>query len=107
MIVCYLGPSGTSDYRAIELLTTVNDPEPLPMSSVAEIIQTVNYMPGCLGIISLEDSTNGELTTILDRLIFDATSALIREEVVLVEEASIIRSAPAAAESTTALEMFG
>ncbi len=86
MIVCYLGPSGTSDYRAIELLTTVNDPEPLPMSSVAEIIQTVNYMPGCLGIISLEDSTNGELTTILDRLIFDATSALIREEVVLVED---------------------
>lgn len=86
VIVCYLGPAGTSDYRAVDLLSTVVDPEPLPMSSVAEIIQTVNYMPGCLGIVPLEDSTNGELTTILDRLIFDADSVLIREEVVLVED---------------------
>lgn len=85
MIVCYLGPVGTSDYRSIDLLTTVADPEPLPMSSVSEIIQTVNYLPGCVGVIPLEDSTNGELTTILDRLIFEATSILIREEVVLVE----------------------
>lgn len=85
MIVCYLGPAGTSDYRSIDLLTTVADPEPLPMSSVSEIIQTVNYMPGCVGVVPLEDSTNGELTTILDRLIFEATSLLIREEVVLVE----------------------
>ncbi len=86
MIVCYLGPAGTSDHRAIDLLSTVAEPEPLPMSSVAEIIQTVNYLPGCLGIVPLEDSTNGELTTILDRLIFDVDSVLIREEVVLVED---------------------
>ena len=86
VIVCYLGPAGTSDHRAIELLSTVSDPEPLPMASVAEIIQTVNYMPGCLGVVPLEDSTNGELTTILDRLIFDVESVLIREEVVLVED---------------------
>ncbi len=86
VIVCFLGPAGTSDNRAIELLSTVSDPEPLPMASVAEIIQTVNYMPGSLGVIPLEDSTNGELTTILDRLIFDVESVLIREEVVLVED---------------------
>lgn len=86
VIVCYLGPAGTSDNRAIELLSTVSDPEPLPMSSVGEIIQTVNYMPGCLGMLPLEDSTNGEITTILDRLIFDVESVLIREEVVLVED---------------------
>lgn len=88
MIICYFGPAGTSDYRAIDLLSTISDPEPLPMSSVGEIIQTVNFMPGCLGIIPLEDSTNGELTTILDKLIFDSTSLLIQEEVVLVEEIS-------------------
>ncbi|NNN19594.1 MAG: ACT domain-containing protein [Acidimicrobiaceae bacterium] len=86
MIVCYLGPAGTSDHRAIELLSAIADPEPLPMSSVREIIQTVNFMPGCFGIVPLEDSTNGELTTILDRLIFEVDSVLIREEVVLVED---------------------
>ncbi|TAN26910.1 MAG: ACT domain-containing protein [Actinomycetota bacterium] len=94
MIVCYLGPAGTSDHRAIDLLTTVTDPEPLPMSSVAEIIQTVNYMPGSLGVVPLEDSTNGELTTILDRLIFDVESVLIREEVVLVEDICAFGSDP-------------
>lgn len=86
MIVCYLGPAGTSDHRAIELLSAVADPEPLPMSSVGEIIQTVNFMPGCFGIVPLEDSTNGELTTILDQLIFEVDSVLICEEVVLVED---------------------
>ncbi len=86
MIVCYLGPAGTSDHRAIDLLATISNPEPLPMATVAEIIQTVNFMPGCLGVVPLEDSTNGELTTILDRLIFEAESVLIREEVVLVED---------------------
>lgn len=86
MIVTYLGPAGTSDFRAIDLLSTVRDPEPLPMTSVNEIIQTVNYMPGCLGIVPLEDSIDGELTIILDKLIFSASSILIREEVVLTEE---------------------
>lgn len=86
MIVCYLGPAGTSDYRAMSLLESVSELEPLPMGSVSEIIQTVNFMPGCVGLVPLEDSTNGELTTILDRLIFEAKSILIREEVVLVEE---------------------
>lgn len=86
MIVCYQGPEGTSDFRAIDLFSTVPDAEPVPMLSVAEIIQTVNHMPGCLGIIPLEDSTNGELTTILDKLIFESHSVLVREEVVLVED---------------------
>lgn len=100
MIVCYLGPKGTSDYRAIDLLSTVSDVEPLPMFSVSEIIQTVNFTPGCLGIIPLEDSTNGELTIILDQLIFDARSVLIREEVVLVEEIFAFGIDPGAAVSS-------
>ncbi len=85
MIICYLGPEGTSDLRAISLLKTVDDLEALPMSSVSDVIETVNFTPGCLGIIPLENSTDGELTTNLDKLIFDYDSVLIREEVVLNE----------------------
>lgn len=85
MIICYLGPEGTSDLRAISLLSTVSDLEALPMSSVSDVIETVNFTPGCLGIIPLENSTDGELTTNLDKLIFDYDSVLIREEVVLNE----------------------
>ena len=55
------------------------------MSSVSDVIETVNFTPGCLGIIPLENSTDGELTTNLDKLIFDYDSVLIREEVVLNE----------------------
>ena len=85
MLICYLGPEGTSDLRAISLLRTVGDSDPLPMSSVSDVIETVNYTPGCLGIIPLENSTDGEISTNVDKLIFDYDSVYIREEVVLSE----------------------
>lgn len=85
MIICYLGPEGTSDFRALSLLSFIDEVEPLPMSSISDVIETVNFTPGCLGIIPLENSTDGEMTTILDKLIFDYENVLMREEVVLAE----------------------
>lgn len=85
MIICYLGPRGTSDFRAISLLRSVEGPEPLPMSSISDVVETVNYTPGALGIIPLENSTDGEMTINLDKLIFEVENVMIREEVVLAE----------------------
>ena len=85
MIVCYLGPEGTSDFRALALLCHHSDLEPLPMSSIAEVLETVNFTPGCVGIIPIENSTDGQMTPILDKLIFDFENVVIREEVVLAE----------------------
>ena len=85
MLVCFTGPKGTSDYRAIELFDSIGKYEPLPMPSVTEVIQTVNNTPGCYGILPMENSTDGEMTTILDRLIFGSTNVRIQGEVVLAE----------------------
>ena len=84
-LICFLGPLGTSDHRAIELFSGIGDYVPLPMTSIAEIVQTVNHTPGCLGVVPLENSTDGELTTISDKLIFDATDIRIQQECVLAE----------------------
>ncbi len=84
-LICFLGPLGTSDHRAIELFSGIGDYVPLPMTSISEIVQTVNNTPGCLGVVPLENSTDGELTTISDKLIFDATDIRIQQECVLAE----------------------
>ncbi len=85
MLICFDGPKGTSDHRAISLFATVGEYEPLPMSSVAEVIQTVDHTRGCLGVVAVENSTEGELTTVTDKLIFDASRVRILDEAVLAE----------------------
>ena len=64
------------------------------MSSVSDVIETVNFTPECLGIIPLENSTDGELTINLDKLIFEYGSVLVREEVVLAESIDAFCSDP-------------
>lgn len=84
-LICFIGPKGTSDHRAISLFESVGEYQPLPMSTVSEIIETVNFTPGCLGVVPIENSTDGELTTITDKLVFEARDVRVQEEAVLVE----------------------
>jgi prephenate dehydratase len=55
------------------------------MSSVTEVIQTVDHTKGCFGVVAIENSTEGELTTVTDKLIFDAAKVRILDEAVLAE----------------------
>jgi chorismate mutase/prephenate dehydratase len=84
-MICFAGPLGSSDHRVIELFG-FTEFDPLPMPSVEEVIFTVSTTPGLLGVLPIENSTEGELTLTLDRLIFDADDALIVGEAVLAEE---------------------
>ncbi|WP_298208266.1 prephenate dehydratase domain-containing protein [Ferrimicrobium sp.] len=84
-MICFAGPLGSSDHRVIELFG-FTDFDPLPMPSVEQVIFTVSTTPGLLGVLPIENSTEGELTLTLDRLIFDAEDAFIIGEAVLAEE---------------------
>jgi prephenate dehydratase len=84
-VIGYEGPPGTSDQRAVSLVRTVPSVEALPLASVDEVLYTVDKTPKLLGIIPVETSTDGELTTVLDQLIFNTSTVYIREEVVLIE----------------------
>ncbi|MGC8480933.1 MAG: prephenate dehydratase [Acidimicrobiales bacterium] len=85
-LICFLGPKGTSDQRTIALFRSVEDYEALPMASISEIIETVNYTPGCLGVVPIENSTEGELMSITDKLIFESDAVKVQEEAVLAEQ---------------------
>ena len=84
-MVCFAGPLGSSDHRAVELFG-FREFDPLPMPSVEEVIFAVSQTSGLLGVLPIENSTEGELTLTLDRLIFDSESALVVGEAVLSEE---------------------
>ena len=46
------------------------------MATVVEILETVEHTPGCVGLLPVEDSFEGEHTAVLDRLIFETSQGV-------------------------------
>jgi len=84
-MVAMAGPLGSSDHRSLELLG-IADVDPLPMPSLADVVDTVASTPGCFGVVPIENSIDGELTLALDRLVFSPEGVHIIAEAVLGEE---------------------
>ncbi len=84
-MVAMAGPLGSSDHRSLGLLG-ITDVDPLPMPSLADVVDTVGNTPGCFGVVPIENSTEGELTLALDRLVFSQEGVHIISEAVLGEE---------------------
>lgn len=79
--------------QAVDLLMTV-DPaalEVLAMATVAEILETVENAPGCVALLPVEDSYEGENTAVLDRLVFGTSRVFVSEEVVVGETLDAFR----------------
>ncbi len=79
--------------QAVDRLTTV-DPERLEvlaMATVAEILETVENAPGCVALLPVEDSYEGENTAVLDRLVFGTRRVFVSEEVVVGETLDAFR----------------
>jgi len=83
-MVAFAGPLGSSDHRVVPLFG-IEEFDPLPMPSIEEVIVAVSTTPGLLGVLPVENSTEGEFSLTLDRLIFDAEGAYIVGEAVLAE----------------------
>ncbi|MEJ7583499.1 MAG: prephenate dehydratase domain-containing protein [Acidimicrobiales bacterium] len=77
--------------QAIACLTTVTASEVMAMATVTEILETVEHTPGCVGLLPVEDSFEGEHTAVLDRLIFETSRVYICEEVVVAETLDAFR----------------
>lgn len=100
----YLGPPGTFTHEALGLLRTVPAHETVALRSVADVVAGVAHGAVDLGLVPLENSVEGEVTTTLDALIFDTTDLVIREEVVLPVRFGAWTAEPAAdGEVTTVL----
>jgi prephenate dehydratase len=90
--------------RAIGELTTVSPGEVLAMATVAEVLETVENTPGCVGLLPVEDSFEGENTAVLDRLVFGTSRVFVSEEIVVGETLDAFRvRTDAPAEGRTAI----
>ena len=80
------GPPGTSDHRASSLFQTIGDLDVLPISSIREVLSTVEHTPGTFGVVPVENSIDGELLANVDLVAFECANVRFCEEVVLIEE---------------------
>lgn len=97
-ILCYLESDGSLALDAVEQLRTVAPTEILPMPTVAQVLETVEHTPGSAGLLPIEDSYEGEATSVYDRLAFESWHAYIRDEVVVSDSLDAFAVAAGAAD---------
>lgn len=90
-VLLHLAAAGPSATSAVERLSTVAPSDVLAMGTVAEILDTVEHTPGCVGLLAVEDSFEGENTAVLDRLVFGTARVYVCEEVVVSERLDAFR----------------
>ena len=103
--VAFLGPEGTFSDEAAELAAPRGVRVPFP--SIIEVIEAVRRRDCVLGVVPLENSIEGSVTTTLDELTFGEPGVLIRGELQLdvtmhlmagpgtsLDEVKVVRSHP-------------
>jgi prephenate dehydratase len=89
--IAYLGPPGTFTEQAASSLRTLDDVRLEPLHSVPEVLESVERNVHQYGVVPIENSVEGEVTSTLDHLIFRSSSILIREEIILPVTFSVFR----------------
>ena len=85
----FVGPKGSSDHRAVRLFGALSGVDSHPMGSLWEVLETVDHTPDALGIVPIENSIDGELMSVVDRVLFSTTRVLFAAEVVLSETIAV------------------
>ena len=88
-MVFFTGPTGSSDHRAVRLFADLAPVESHPMGSLWEILETVEHTPDAFGIVPIETSVDGELMSVVDRILFSTSNVLFSGEVVLSESIAV------------------
>jgi prephenate dehydratase len=80
----YLGPEGTFAHEGTDHLRTIAGPtELVARSTVGEVIHDVDDGRCDFGLVPLENSIDGGVTSTIDVLVFEVDGTRIREEVVV------------------------
>ena len=77
----YLGPAGSFCHQAA--LRLDGDYELKPAASVAEIVAAVEAGEAEFGLVPIENSVDGEVTSTVDSIVFNTEELLVRDEVVV------------------------
>jgi prephenate dehydratase len=82
--VAYLGPEGTFAHQAVGLVRSAPPPvEPVPMPTVATVVEAVEDGDCAYGVVPFESSVEGQVNLTVDVLVHDAERIQVCEEVVL------------------------
>jgi prephenate dehydratase len=79
--VAFLGPSGTFTEEAAQSNLSLSNYELVPYRTVADVIRATSNCQVDLGIVPIENSTEGSVNTTLDMLTFEA-DLLIEQEII-------------------------
>ena len=93
-LVFYTGPKGSSDHRAVRLFGSLEDPDAHPMTSLWEVLETIDRTPDALGVVPIETSIDGELMSVVDRVLFATSRVLFSGEAVLSESIAVFAARP-------------
>lgn len=82
-LLTYLGPAGSFTHAAVSLLRTPWRGAVEPRESVAEVIFSVESGEADAGIVPLETSVEGDVSSTIDELIFRSSMCFINEELIV------------------------
>lgn len=82
-LLTYLGPAGSFTHAAIDLLATPWTGRVEPRDSVADVIFSVESGEADAGVVPLETSVEGDVSSTIDELIFRSSMCFIDEEIVV------------------------
>lgn len=82
-LLTYLGPAGSFTHAAVNLLGTPWTGGVEPRASVAEVIFSVESGEADAGVVPLETSVEGDVSSTIDELIFRSSMCFINEELIV------------------------
>jgi prephenate dehydratase len=88
-LVFYTGPKGSSDHRVVRLFPGLEAADTHPMPSRWEVLETVDRTPDALGVVPIETSIDGELMSVVDRVLFATSRVRFSGEAVLSESIAV------------------
>jgi prephenate dehydratase len=80
--VAYLGPEGSFCHQAARMLHTHGD-EFIPMKDVKSVVAAVESGQVRHGLVPIENSVEGEVTSTVHEIVFNTANVFVREEVVI------------------------
>ncbi len=92
-LLTYLGPPGSFTHAAVELLSHPWTGPVSPRNSVADVIFAVESGEAAAGVVPLETSVEGDVSSTVDELIFRAATCFINE-VIVVPVSYVVAGAP-------------
>lgn len=82
-LLTYLGPPGSFTHAAVDLLATPWSGTAEARSGVADVIFSIESGAADAGVVPLEPSVEGDVTSTIDELIFRSSMVFVNEELIV------------------------